>query len=684
MIRRTVDAVLDSAVLSFALWTLLYCLALPTQWSLWPSGWIWLVATLAILVWQLRGALVTPRTGAPEVGPVSAPGPDAEPEPERGALRSATRALLVVGLLAAAGAAVGGLLWRPGLFWPTWLATVLAAASLACWAWLSGRVNVRASVREAAGAGPGRRADLVVLAVAAGVAVLSMFVHLADSDDPYYMNRSVWIAEHGNAATRDTMFSPEVFNTPYGGGIPIASIEGLIGVLAHLLRLETGTVAYLLVTPVASALSVWALWRLVRAWAPRRQLLALLAAVSFLLLSGDSMLGNFWIVRMWQGKVLAVAILMPLIWAYLTDVARAGSPGSPGSSVAERRRTMLLLLAAGIAFFGLTPTAVVWGPLMFAAALLAAVVLRSRALALGGGLMVLGPIVSGLAVVVFSSDVGGEDPVPLSAHDSLVRMLGEVAPLVALSLLALALAPAIAARGAATALAAASVLAGLLVYAPGILDLINLVTGSGPILWRMLYVAPVPVLVGLLVTLPLVAPHAARPALVRAVAVAGVAVVVLGLAVGGRPVWNHTGHGGPVTLQDQPAWKLDLEALDDVRALDERGMEGVVLLPPRRMKVMTMYTTEAFPVVPRDWFVRNIEEPEASTKARKLLSRVAAGKPPFPKADVVARALDQLDVTLACTGETPYRKRVVELFTEAGYDQEERVGSLTCLSPASG
>ncbi|WP_122818347.1 DUF6077 domain-containing protein [Nocardioides pantholopis] len=674
MIRRTVDAVLDSAVLSFALWTLLYCLGLPTQWSLWPSGWIWLVATLAILVWQVRRALRAPGRGAE---PAAGPEPDLDPgldsgDARPGSLASAARALLVVGLVAAAGALLGGLLWRPGLFWPTWLATVVAAASLACWAWISGRVELRRSAREAVGAGPGARADLTVLAVAAGVAVLSLFVHLGDTDDPYYMNRSVWIAEQGNAATRDTMFSPEVFNTPYGGGIPVASIEGLIGVLAHLLRLETGTVAYLLVTPVASALSVWALWRLVRAWAPRRQLLALLAAVAFLLLSGDSMLGNFWIVRIWQGKVLAVAILMPLIWAYLTDLAGTRDAG-------ERRRLLLLLLAAGVAFFGLTPTAMVWAPLMFAAALLAAVVLRSRPLALGGGLMVLGPIVSGLAVVVFSSEVGGKDPVPLSAYDSFVRMLGDLAPMVALSLVALALAPALAARGAATALAAASVLAAVVVYAPGILGLVNLVTGSGPILWRMLYVAPVPVLVGLLVTLPWATPRAVRPALVRAVAVAGVAVVVLGLAFGGRPIWSHTGHGGPVTVEDGPVWKLDLEALDDVRALDERGMEGVVLLPPRRMKVMTMYTTEAFPVVPRDWFVGNIEEPAASRKARKLLSGVAAGKPPFPSARAVDKALDQLDVSLACTGETPYRDRVVELFEQAGYGPEEQVGSLTCL-----
>ena len=89
-----------------------------------------------------------------------------------------------------------------------------------------------------------------------------------DTDDPYYVNRSVWVAEHGNAATLDTMFSPEVLNSPYGGGVPIASIESLLGVLAHMTGLRAGTVTYLVATPVFTALSVWAIWRLVRRWAP--------------------------------------------------------------------------------------------------------------------------------------------------------------------------------------------------------------------------------------------------------------------------------------------------------------------------------------------------------------------------------------------------------------------------------
>jgi hypothetical protein len=409
------------------------------------------------------------------------------------------------------------------------------------------------------------------------------------------------------------------------------------------------------------------------------------AAIAFLMLSGASMLGNFWIPRMWQGKVIAVVFLMPLIWAYLTEAAEDTDP-------VTRRRTLVLLLAAGVAFFGLTPTAVVWGPVMLGATLLAAVLVRSRALALGGAAMVVGPVLSGAAVVLFSTGVGGEDPVPLPSRASFVRILGEVGPMVALGLVALCLAAVAARRGTAAALAGSSAFVAVFVFAPGVLPLINAVTGSGPILWRMLYVAPIPLLAGLLAAQPWRRSEAsedaeglparvgsAGPQLVAGAGVLAAVALLALLATGGRPVWSHTGHGGPVTVTSTPQWKVDLPALADVRKLDEQGMEGVVLLPPRRMKVMTMYTTQAFPVVPRDWFVRNIEEPRKDREARRMLFDLAAGRPPFPDQAAVRDALGRLDVTLACTGKSPHLPRVVELYEGSGYDERHTVGSLTCV-----
>lgn len=672
-LRRLLDAALDVAVASLALWTLLYCVGLTTQWSLWPSGWVWLVLSLGLLVGRLAVAL---REGA---GPAGEPVDGRYRRPgEPGEQGDGPMAgwLLAAGLTAALVAAAAGLLWSSTTFKVVWVATVLALLALLGRAWLRERSGVRRAA--AGGVGARRRVmlyeDLGVLVVMAAVVVATLLIHLADTDDPYYLNRSVWVAEHGNAALRDTMFSPEILNSPYGGGVPIASIEALIGVVAHMTGTVAGTITYLVSAPVAAAAAVWAMWRLVRAWAPRRAFLVFLGSIAFLMLSGDSMLGNFWIVRMWQGKVMAVAFLMPLIWVYLTDVYSA-------PTLRQRRWATAMLLMSGIAFFGLTPTAVIWGPLMLGAVLLAALLLRSRPLAIGGVAMAAGPILSGLAVVLFSTEVGGREPETLSAYDSFVRILGESTPMVALAILAIALAPLLARAGGPSVLAGCAALAGVLVFAPGILPLANQLTGSGPILWRMLYGVPIAILVGLLLSAPVPVLAGRWERAGRFVPLAAAVVVLLAFIAGGRPIWSHTGHGGPVTVSSTPEWKLDLPALDDVRLLADQGIEGVVLLPPRRMKVLTMYTTDAFPVVPREWFITNMKEPASDRRARRLLYKLASGQGPLPTSKATDRALSALDVTLACVGPSPLRGRAMELLGEAGYTSQSRIGTLFCASP---
>jgi hypothetical protein len=697
MPRRILDAIQDAAVLSFAGWTLLYSLGLATQWSLWPSGWLWVVATVVVVVWRVAAAVRDPRSDnrAHRADPTSAAGPHAGPDdsPDAGLSDGRARAALVVGLLATALAGLGGLVWQPRFFAPTFAATLLGVLALLVarhlrgWTPVEGRRDGDGRADATAYGARGLLEDAGALVVALGVSVASLFIHLADTDDPYYLNRAVWVAEHGNAALRDTMFSPEVFNSPYGGGVPIASIEALFGVIAHMTGTLAGTVTYLVATPVASALAVWALWRLARAWAPRRAFLVFLGAVVFLLLSGDSMLGNFWIVRIWQGKVIAVAFLIPLIWACLTDLHEA-------RTARERRWTTFLLLAAGVSLAGLTPTAVIWGPVLLGAVLLAALVLRSRPLAVGGVAVAVGPLVAGAVVVLFSTGVGGAEPVARTAEDSFRFVLGDVGPMVALVLVVLALAPLLARRGAPAALAGFSALGSVAAFSPGVLPLVNAVTGSGPILWRFLYCAPIPILVGLLLSLPVprlgTSPGPARSddtagsttgsAAERLVPVAGAVVLVLALVAGGRPIWSHTGHGGPVSVSDRPQWKLDVGALQDVRLLARRGPEGDVLLPPTRMKVLSMYTTDFFPLVPRDWFIRQIHEPKKDRKARKLLYDVAAAEAPLPSPQKVDDALARLDVTLACTGRSPRRAKVVDLYAAAGYTKVEQVGTMACTT----
>jgi hypothetical protein len=92
-----------------------------------------------------------------------------------------------------------------------------------------------------------------------------------------------------------------------------------------------------------------------------------------------------------------------------------------------------------------------------------------------------------------------------------------------------------------------------------------------------------------------------------------------------------------------------------------------------------MYTTDAFPVVPRKWFIQNIEEPKADTKARRLLyALVDSAGQKLAGPDQVRNALDRLDVTLACTGRTPRTREVVDLFAQAGYTETARYGTMRC------
>lgn len=702
------DAVLDVVVVSFAFWTLLYCLGLTTQWSLWPSGWVWLVATLVAAVLLMRGALRAPTRPRGHAAVSRGWGSRLSIGTDGGLggrLVQVRPVLLLIGLGLVAASGVGVLLtWASEpAFRPTWAALVLGLAVLTVWALLAGRFDrpepgqLPAALQPQEVGPPARRrrlaslSDLGVIVAALAVAALTSLVRLASPDDVYYLNRSVWVAEHGNAALRDTMFSPEVFNSTYGGGVPIASVEALYGVLAHLTGTLAGTMTYIVAAPVLAFLGVLAMWRLSRRWAPRRPFLVLLGSLVFLLLSGDAMLGNFWIVRIWQGKVIAVAVLMPLIWAYLTELAESAVHR-------ERLRLVGLLFATGIAFFGLTPTAVMWGPVMLGAGLAAAVAVRSCWLAIGSVAMAVGPLVSGATVALFSSEVGGKDPGALTAQISFVRVLGESRPMVALALVALGVAVVVTRRGAAAALAGAAALASLLVFAPGILPLLNALTGSGPILWRMLFVAPIPVLVGLLLAVPLPArssdavgddpagsdARSPRPVLVNGLAVVCVLLVVPGLVFGGRPIWQHAYNRGEPTLESGSRWKVDLGALYDVRALVSAGVSGTVLLPPRRMKVLAMYSTDAYPVVPRKSYIRNLEEPEEDRDARFLLFDLAEGRGPLPSPVEVSMALERLDVGLACAGESPSRDQVMELYADAGYSDTVWYGWLSCARPSGG
>lgn len=650
-VRRGLDHALDSVLVLVAWWTVLYWIGLATQWSLWPFGWVWL-AVSPVLVWlTVRSADPEPDTGEGRIGA------DWRADWAGG--------LLAVALGLAGLAALASLLGWSDRFKVVWLVTVLGVVAATVGRFLSLRRAAPGPIPAVAPV-----SDLAVLVLALGVGVFSLFLHLPDLDDPFYVNRSVWIAEHGNASTLDTMFSAEQLPTAYNGGLPIGSWEGLLGVLAKMSGISVGTLTWLVVTGLASAATVWATYRLARAWAPALPLLVVVVAVGYLLMSGESRLGNFWIARMWQGKVIAVTILIPLVWVYVAQVLESRS-----------RRPLVLLAVAGVAFVGLTSTAVILAPIMAGAIFLAALAFRDVRLGLAAVLYGLGPVLSGAAVLLFSdSEVGGEEPNLLSAQESFLRVLGPNPTMVALALAGIVLGAVLVRSGRSGVALGVTALVCLGIFLPGVLPLINDSTGAGPILWRFLYCLPIPLLIGLLVVapVPLLKRYAGeRPA---ALAPYGVAAVLLaGVAVVGAPLWTTVDHNGPVTLKSEPVWKVDLKALEDVEAVMATDPTGVILMPTVQMRTLPMYTTQAFSVVPRVWYAEILEQSPEDRADRFALMDLANGARPFLTQERYTAALDNLDVSVACIG--PKRtKQAVSLVEGAGYVEPTRRGRLTCLT----
>jgi hypothetical protein len=650
---RAVDGVVDGGVVAFAGWTLLYECALVTGWSLWWLAGIWCVGVLAGFVFAaFRWPWASSRLRPESVRPLSR-------------LRL-PRPRLFFALFAAATIVAVFLALRlverdlPELLALTVICVIAALALAHCHP-----VSV-----ERSGSDERTWHHVVVLLCAAGFAALSLFLLHPDADDVYYVNRAVWAAEHGTAVTRDTLFSAGVYPNTYAGGVlPLASVESLDGALAHLLGVSAAGFTYLVATPVIAFLSVWIMWRLVRSWTERQSFAAFVVALSFVLYSGASIVGNYSVGRIWQGKVTAFVLLLPLVWVVATRLEDK-----------RRRRDLAMMFSLGVAFVGLTSSATILGCALGAGLLVVSALLRSRYLAGGALLFSLAPVLSGVAVGLLSPGVGGGsatgDPLPaLSGWQSFVIAVGSRPVLAGLAVLALILAPLLVRRGPASFLAAAAAMVFLGSLLPGVTDVLNAATGTGPVLWRFSLVVPLAVLVGILATSPIrVSPQLSLSDSSRVVAGFLVAVIV----ASGVPLWSPA---LSTQLTSRPTWKVDQAAQPLVARISRLDVgEGPVLLPPQEMNVLALTTTRMFAVVPR--YVGVVDEsPERATARGQLLALVQHRAPLLGYADTDA-ALSALDVSLVCVAATD--RAVVRRVKAAGYHVRRHIGPLNCLVPSGG
>lgn len=518
-------------------------------------------------------------------------------------------------------------------------------ASVVWWLWVAGTgVVVGARLRCPRGPEPtgGSGPNGVAMVVAAAMATLASVLVRPDLDDASYVVRSTWVAERGALRVGDVIFSdgrwaglPE--QTPY-----LPSFEGLLGMTARTLGVPAADVVYTWYVPVATFAAVWALWSLLRAWRVRAAAGALVLACLFLLYGGadHASWGNLHLGRIWQGKVTLLALVVPLVYAW---VARYWD-SRPGVG---RATSLVLVGAAGVAAAGLSPAGifVVPGAVAVAAAAGAFTGRVRRALVL----LVVGslyPLVGGVVMKIAGHTV---DAIPgTTAISPWQRTLGTGVPMLVVVVAAVAALVSLlpgAARTRSrigTLTPALAVLVGGLIALPPVTRALVSVMGTDAIVWRIVWVVPVPALVGMLAAPPLTRWRTLTPVVGLGAATA--------LLLGGTPLWSAANRA---TITGPGSWKMAERDLSTARwIVADRSVGGRYLAREEVVAAVGAMTADLSPVGSRPGYIESYgHQPDAHASARLLLQSWVDGTD-RPDGAAVQAALTLLDVRLVCADET--------------------------------
>lgn len=684
--ERAVDAAVDAAVLLFAVWTVVYHLGLLLRPPTWALLACWLgVSAAAAAAWSLRWRRDGPAGGAPW--------------PEPAAPRSAAppRALALVAVLAGIVAGFcAGLQTSGAPWWCAWaFGLVSAAASAACLLFRRAPAGGPSAPDEppaheppaheppapaladpggpvGGGTSASRWGTPLALATAAGFSVASLFIVNSDGDDAYFVSRSVATAALGRIPFRDTIFTSGATG-PIAGEPPVSSIEVLAGSLARIAGVPAASFVYYVLLPVVTFIAVWAVWRLARAWAPRRAVACFAVAAVYLLWSGlgPASLGSFHLLRMWQGKAVMVSALVPLLYVHLTRWAER-----------RTRRELVMLAACGVAATGLTSSAAFVLPLAVGAAAVPLIASGRVRTGLAACAALAYPVTAGLVVTLQNHDTTVTGFVG-DASDDYRWVLLYSAPGV-LAGCALWLAPWTARRGVPALVGAGLAAVTTLLLLPGVLRLAADVTGAGQVLWRTMWIVPAPVLIGLLATVRLPLPASVRTGgkeVLGVLAALPAAALAVTMIVGGTPLWS--AENGSI-LASRPSWKLPAEQVGTARAVVGLARTGgVVVMPQGYMRAVPLLTARVHAADPNTHYLRNLPVPARFVDDRRVLT--AAVRRPGgwkPALAALEGALRRTDVVVACAH--PRDLRGLALLEQAGLSGRRRVGQLVCLFAGHG
>ncbi|MGB7818266.1 MAG: DUF6077 domain-containing protein [Ornithinibacter sp.] len=489
-----------------------------------------------------------------------------------------------------------------------------------------------------------------------------------DGDDAYFLNLSSWVADRGFFPLNDTMISQNIFPPNGAHSPPTHSVEALIGTLARLTQVEAGSIAYLAVPPALTLLGVLALtWAVEESRIPTSPA-AVVAAVGYLWTTGGTgySFGSFFAVRLWQGKAMLLSLAVPLIIVLGSRLLRSGG-----------WRNHVLFGAAVITAVGFSNTSAFLVPLLLGAMFVAGLALRRPMGSFRVLLWALYPVAGG--VVSFLMAPESATDAQLSAEGFATERGPYVNPLVTVPgrdgiLVATILAIGLGALGIANrtvrAVAAATIVVTAITLLPPARDVFADV-GLGAVVWRLWWLIPVPLLLGGVVGA--VAGRIPRhPALVAAPLAFALALVPL---VGGRWVGAETDR---TRIVSPTAWKVKPGALTTAQYVQQISRPGdTVLVPSSTSSALAALTVDVQPVSARVYYLPTYASaPEAHAGARGRLQHFVDRETPTDASSLVEE-LALLDVRTACLRST--RDGGIELLEEAGYSIVGTVRNLTCL-----
>ena len=677
-LAAALDGLTEFAVLAFASWTLLYDIGAVAHLRTSLLLALWAACLVAIAAGLVRAGWA----GAPQATP---------PVPVARWLAGATRwrrplgvASVILGV--AAGLATG--LHHVGLSWTwTWALGVPAVATTLAWLLLPDE-EAAPTVRPAADAPPAAaapavppapapavppaaapagsavwRGSLLALGTAVAAAIFSLYIVRPDADDAYFVSRAVWTAQHGRIPLKDVIFTNQAVKA-VAGESPISSVEVLIGALARLFNMPAARVTYELALPVFTFMAVWAVWMLIRRWAPGRYALCFAVAMAYLAWSGTSSasLGSFHLVRMWQGKAAFVSLMVPLLYFYLTQWAEHRS-----------RRNLLLVLAAGVAAAGLTSSAALVVPLIVAAVTVPLLLAGQITAALGALLAAAYPVVAGLVVAsYYPLNVPGP-PFTAPAAWAWVLLTGVLGSITGLALWT---APRLARRGVPALIMSGVAGVVTVLMIPGVLARIGAATGANAVLWRTMWVVPGPVAVGLLAAVPLPPAVRLRSAARWAVAVPAAALCAV-IVAAGLPVWSPQNLVHAIVARE-PSWKYDpfsLHLASNVLRADHQP--GDLLSTTKVMGAVPLLTSQVQAVDARTYYLKLLPAGAQFINDRLLLTRLAGQTSPMPSEAAVRAALARVPVGYACLWS--HNTVGLRLLRQAGFNPVRHFDALQCL-----